>query len=289
MPDWAHSLPEYIAKLQKELSTEPDSLGEEMWQEAHDPEANPEITWDATVRVSDELCNEEKDFIQKRKHHTRIALAHYLDIPEAEIYPDDVPTIALCGSGGGLRALVAGSSSYHSAQESGLFDCATYTAGVSGSCWLQTLYHSTLANQNFSKLLQHLKNRINIHIAFPPPVLQMITSAPTHKFLLSGGYEKWKGAKNAEFGLVDVYGLLLGARLLVPKGELGVEPRNLKISKQRGHLESGAHPLPIYTAVRHELPAEETVEKDFRRCSIQEEAKKEAWFQWFEYGILYFS
>ena len=282
VPEWAQSLPAYIAKLQRELSTDPGTLGEEMWRDAQDPLVNPEITRDAAVRVSEELCHAEKDFIHNRKRHTTKALASYLDIPELEMHPDDVPTIALCGSGGGLRALVAGSSSYLSAQEAGLFDCATYTAGVSGSCWLQALYHSNITDQDFGKLLRHLQNRINIHIAFPPPVLNLVTSAPTHKYLLSGAFEKWKGVQNAEFGLVDVYGLLLGARLMVPKGELDVRPENLKISNQKKHLRTGAHPMPIYTAVRHEIPAQETLDKNHPNSSLQEKAKKEAWFQWFE-------
>ena len=45
--------------------------------------------------------------------------------------------------------------------------------------------------------------------------------------------EKLKGDPKAEFGIVDVYGVLLAARLLVPKGELGVNDNDLKISNQR--------------------------------------------------------
>lgn len=44
--------------------------------------------------------------------YTARALAKYLEIPEADVDPRDVPTIAVCGSGGGLRALVAGAASY---------------------------------------------------------------------------------------------------------------------------------------------------------------------------------
>lgn len=279
VPDWVRILPGFMTKLQTELSMSPGSLADEIWREANDPEINPEILWDARVRISGDLCDEEKEFLRKRKLHVRHALAKYLGLEEKHIHPDDVPTIAMCGSGGGLRALVAGSSSYLSAQEAGLFDCITYTAGVSGSCWLQTLYYSSIAGQSHERLINHLKHRLGLHIAYPPPALAMINSAPTNKFLLTGVVEKFRGVPGAEFGIVDIYGLLLAARLMVPKGELDLDDRDLKLSNQRRFVDSGAHPLPIYTAVRHEIPPDEDSSEAARNEARE---KQEAWFQWFE-------
>ncbi|KAI4170143.1 MAG: hypothetical protein LQ343_005149 [Gyalolechia ehrenbergii] len=287
LPDWTLDLPGYFSKLQRELEMAPGSLAEEIWEEAQDPALNPEIARVAKVRISKDLCKEEKMFRRKRARYTTRALAKYLGIPEADVDPEDVPTIAVCGSGGGLRALVAGTSSYLSAQEAGLFDCVTYTAGVSGSCWAQALYYSTIGNQSFGTLLHHLKRRIGTHIAYPPAALSLLTAAPTNKFLLSGILEKVKGDPTAELGLVDVYGILLAARLLVPRGELGVDSRNLKLSNQQIYVQDGAHPLPIYTAVRHEIPVEENEQGDVNGVeaaspATKEKAKQEAWFQWFE-------
>ncbi|KAK4992084.1 hypothetical protein LTR66_006381 [Elasticomyces elasticus] len=281
MPTWFKLIPVFINKLQDELSMAPGSLAEEIWWEAHDPEINPEILWDASVRMSNDLCGEEKDFLRKRRAQTTKALAKYLDVPERDVHPDDVPTIAICGSGGGLRALVAGTSSYLSAQEDGLFDCTTYTAGVSGSCWLQTLFYSSMAQQSHEKLIQHLKHRLGVHIAFPPAALGLLSSAPTNKHILSGLVEKLRGVPEADFGLVDVYGVLLAARLLVPKGDLNVDDYDLKISNQRRYTDEGQYPLPIYTAVRHEIPKEDQF--DGTRAEMREKARKEAWFQWFEW------
>ncbi|KAL1386451.1 phospholipase-like protein A2 [Phyllosticta capitalensis] len=274
VPDWVRMLPAFITKLQNELSMAPGSLAEEIWYEANDPEVNPEIVWDARVRISSNLCDEEQRFLQTRKLHLRHALARYLDLDEDEIHPDDIPTIAMCGSGGGLRALVATSSSYLSANEAGLFDCVTYTAGVSGSCWLQALYYSSITGQCHQRLINHLKHRLGLHICYPPPALAMISSAPTNKYLLSGMVEKFKGVPGADFGIVDIYGLLLAARLMVPKGELGIDYADMKISNQRRYVDKGMFPLPIYTAVRHEIPPEE---------QDSDGSKKEPWFQWFEF------
>ena len=294
LPSWARMIPDAIQKLQFEVSMKPGTLADEVWQEAHDADMNPEILWDATVRVGDDLCREEKAFRRKRQAHVIKALAKYLEIEENDVYPEDVPVIAMCGSGGGLRALVAGTSSYLSAQEAGLFDCVTYTAGVSGSCWLQALYNSSIAGQDHERLIHHLKSRIGTHIAFPPDALKLVTSAPTNKFLLSGYIEKLKGDPKADFGLVDVYGLLLAARLLVPHGDLAVCDRDLKLSNQRALVDDGKHPLPIYTAVRHEIPLDEAAEKVDQRHKnerdgqslkekVKEKARQEAWFQWFEF------
>ena len=282
VPDWAKMLPGFVTKLQRELSMAPGSLAEEIWYEANNPETHPEITWDASVRVSNELCAEEKNFLEKRGKFTKRALARYLDIPEDKIHPDDVPVIAVCGSGGGLRALVAGTASYLSAHEEGLFDCVTYTAGVSGSCWLQTLYYSNITERSHSRLIRHLKNRLGVHIAYPPDALDLVASAPTNKYLLSGLVEKAKGTPDAEFGIVDIYGVLLAGRLLVPKGELSVDENDFKLSNQRKYTDDGSQPLPIYTAVRHEIPLAEQIDtKD--PIAAEAKARKEAWFQWFEY------
>ena len=288
IPEWAQALPGYASKLQREVEMAPGSLADEIWQESEDMYINPEVSYRASVRIGKELCPEETAFQTSRKQYTARALAKYLDIPEKDINASDVPTIAICGSGGGLRALVAGAGSYLSAQEAGLFDCVTYTAGVSGSCWLQILYNSSLGGQRYERIIEHLKRRIGIHIAFPPTALGLLTTAPTNKFLLSGFLEKLKGDPTAEFGLVDVYGLLLAARLLVPRFDLGVFDRDLKLSNQRSYIDNGAHPLPIYTAVRHEIPLDEQKSKQEKIESIaseesKEKAKQEAWFQWFEF------
>ncbi|KAA8573354.1 hypothetical protein EYC84_003838 [Monilinia fructicola] len=193
MPEWAKVLPGYIEKLRRELNMAPGSLADDIWKEAQNPEINPEIEYAASVRVSDDICDEEKQFLQNRKLATRIALAKYLGLPEESVHPDDVPCIAMVGSGGGLRALVAGTGSMLAAAEDGLFDCVTYTAGVSGSCWLQSLFNSSLGERRLDRLVNHLKARIGIHIAYPVDALAALNSAPTNKFLLSGFVEKLKG------------------------------------------------------------------------------------------------
>ncbi|KAF4959202.1 hypothetical protein FGADI_1846 [Fusarium gaditjirri] len=284
LPEWSRLIPGYIRKLQHELSMSPGSLADEIWQDAHDPLIHPEIRYSAKVRVSPNLCDEEKEFLSRRKRVARIGLAKYLGLKEEDVHPDDVPTIAMCGSGGGLRALIAGTGSILATEEDGLFDCVTYTSGVSGSCWLQALSLTSFNKGNIRNLLEHLKARASTHIAYPPVAFQALASMPTNKYLLSGMVEKLKGDPKADFGLVDVYGVLLAARYLVPKGDLGVNDRDFKLSNQRQYVQYGQLPMPIYTAVRHEIPdlPEAAKQGPIEAEIAKEKAKKEAWFQWYE-------
>lgn len=285
LPDWSKFIPGYVRKLQRELDMAPGSLANEIWAEAHDPSIHPEVQYSAKVRVSEHLCDDEKTFLSRRRKFTAAALARYLGLDESEVDPDDVPVIAISGSGGGLRALVAGTGSFLATAEDGLFDCVTYTSGVSGSCWLQSLYNSSITGNDFQRSIDHLRARLGIHIAYPPTAFSSLVSAPTNKYLLAGLVEKLKGDTGARIGLVDAYGMLLAARLLVPKGELGVNMKDFKLSNQREYIQFGQNPMPIYTAVRHEIPELEEKEPDDTRPVSEEakdRAKKEAWFQWFE-------
>lgn len=162
LPDWSMGLPDWISRLQKELNMEPGSLAHEILLEARDPAVNPEVNWDASVRLSPDLCDDERSFLVKRRQFTRQALANYLDIPVEDIHEDDVPIIATTGSGGGLRALVASTGYYSALKETGLFDCVTYTAGVSGTCWLQSLYMSSIGQQSFDRIAEHVRDRISM-------------------------------------------------------------------------------------------------------------------------------
>lgn len=129
----------------------------------------------------------------------------------------------------------------------------------------------------------------DVHIAYPPAALELLDVAPTNKYLLRGLVEKLKMG-SASLGMVDLYGLLVGARLLVPKDEKSVNNMDLKMSNQRMYIDDGSQPMPIYTAVRHEIPtvgAENEVnrmidQKEKEEAIEQDKKDPESFFQWFE-------
>lgn len=96
---------------------------------------------------------------------------------------------------------------------------------------------------------------------------------------------------NSPYSLVDLYGLLLAARLLVPSDpNAELHHEDLKLSQQQSVVNDGSQPLPIYTAVRHEIPTvgaineeNKTIDEGEKSKAIEEDAKSaESWFQWFE-------
>ena len=108
-------------------------------------------------------------------------------------------------------------------------------------------------------------------------------------------------------GIVDIFGTLVSSRILVPANELDVRDDWLKLSNQRKYIDDGSEPLPIYTAVRHEIPVK-TASKDEKEKETKngeglkdlgstgdntldvvgekhqdlQRARDESWFQWFE-------
>jgi cytosolic phospholipase A2 len=100
----------------------------------------PELEHDAHLRRNNNLSKEEEAFVTARKAYIAKSgiLKRFLQLPEdEEVHEDDVPQIALGGSGGGYRACLGFMSVIEQMQEhdTGLWDLIMYVAGVSGSCW----------------------------------------------------------------------------------------------------------------------------------------------------------
>uniref|UniRef100_A0A8B9PCH3 Phospholipase A2 n=1 Tax=Apteryx owenii TaxID=8824 RepID=A0A8B9PCH3_APTOW len=97
-------------------------------------------TWDLDIRLGFDLCKEEREFLDRRKKIVSEALKKALNLKESP-GKDEVPVMAVLGSGGGMRALTSFYGSLAGLQQLGLLDAAIYLCGVSGSTWcLSTLY-----------------------------------------------------------------------------------------------------------------------------------------------------
>jgi cytosolic phospholipase A2 len=177
-------------------------------------------------------------------------------------------------------------------------------AGVSGSCWAINTY-LTYGERSIEKMIKHFKARLGTSFTDPAAALPLFMEPPTNKYLLRGLVERFKQGYT-ELGIVDIFGTLVSSRLLVPANEHDVRDDWLKLSNQRKCVDDGSEPLPIYTAVRHEIPVkpvskeekkekpkDATPEKNLRLTGdanlveekdqhVQQRAREESWFQWFE-------
>jgi phospholipase A2 len=89
---------------------------------------------------------------------------------------------------------------------------------------------------------------------FAIPFSEVLISSHTPQYLLSGLLLK----ANAPLGavsLTDIYGTLISSRLFIPTDINTLDPDNLSLHKFRRFVDDGAMPLPIFTAIQHEIPA----------------------------------
>lgn len=149
-------------------------------------------------------------------------------------------------------------------------------------------------------MIDHFKARLGKSFTDPYATFPLMMERPTNKYLLRGLVERFKEGYT-ELGMVDIYGTLVSSRILVPANELDIRDDWLKLSNQRRYCDDGTEPLPIYTAVRHEIPRQ--VKKEEKKeengevkdlgstgddktvvaeAELQQKAREESWFQWFE-------
>lgn len=104
---------------------------------------NPSKIYDATVWTVSR-CRTMRGKLVKLKEWATLwdlTVLHCNDVTERMFFPVwlcvvlQVPVIAIAGSGGGFRAMVGFSGVMKALYESGVLDCATYVAGLSGSTW----------------------------------------------------------------------------------------------------------------------------------------------------------
>lgn len=110
------------------------SLESRLTKELDDPTRFPEIAQQAVVRKGSDLCPEETAYLAVRKARIRDKFARYMGLDAAQVHPDDIPTVAFGGSGGGYRAMLAFLGYSLAMKQAGMWDLLTYVAGVSGSC-----------------------------------------------------------------------------------------------------------------------------------------------------------
>lgn len=198
-PESVLNIQSQIQALLLEVGRGPGSLYSEIME---DSEKAPEASWDAHVRLGEELCVAERAYLRERKRRMRSSFAKFIGVEDCEVVEDDIPIVAIAGSGGGKRPLsspfflrvltaLAGYramtntiGSLVGAKESGLLNCVTYIAGISGSCWALGVLYSGIPNTSslpdLHSVAEHIKDRVSKSF-LDIVTLELLTTPPTNK------------------------------------------------------------------------------------------------------------
>ncbi|GAA5918331.1 hypothetical protein JCM6882_008216 [Rhodosporidiobolus microsporus] len=291
LSSWSKSLASLRStfdKFQDELSLGPGSTYARIIAEGKDPAVHPELQFDASVRLGNDLALSERAYLRNRREAMKAAFARMVGVPLEEVDTRDLPVVAIAASGGGYRAMLNTVSSLTAAKESGLWDVVSFISGVSGSCWaLNTIY--SLGGGSPSWTLQHLRQRVKEPFLQPETLLSLLDVDDAASRAILTSIILKEASKGGDISLVDAYGTLVSTRLYVPDKSSSVPPpaqplsvRALKTSTQRIFLDDGENPLPIYCTVRHDLPSASSIEAAQKEGKSDQEIVSEGKWTWFE-------
>lgn len=228
-----------VSSLKETIGEFSDDIADE-WFCTHIHKEDP-----ALVRFADfdELCDAEHKFTHQRLAHVQQGLHKLLN---KEIPANKIPRIALCCSGGGHRAMLFTYGILKGFKDTGLLDCTTYMAGLSGSTWAMATW---IASQK--SLDEYLAS-------LPDKLYQGLEGVKNPKLLYELAKQLVTKAMHGQLiSMIDVYGPTLANTLLT---DAGLERLNITLSDSHAHIADGSIPLPIYTAVTPNIEPYEWLE-----------------------------
>ncbi|XP_067334193.1 cytosolic phospholipase A2 gamma-like isoform X2 [Channa argus] len=169
------------------------------------------------IRQSQSLCTGEQDYVNRRKQ----AILESLSSLEMNCTLDDVPHIALLGSGGGQRAAIGLVGSLYQLEKDSLLDTLLYLGGVSGSTWSMT---SVYSDPEWSTNMDTAVSRLLGHAVNLEEALAWLSDR----------------AKEEDFSLSDIWGVLTSAGIMKH-----MDPRHFSDEASR----NSTNPYPIYGAI----------------------------------------
>uniref|UniRef100_A0A8C2IRI6 Phospholipase A2 n=1 Tax=Cyprinus carpio TaxID=7962 RepID=A0A8C2IRI6_CYPCA len=190
------------------------------------------------LRFSLDLCPKEKLYKQHRRDRVMLGIKKLLHMEEPSSLPSsahEVPVIAVLGSGGGFRAMVGFSGVMKALNESGVLDCVTYVAGLSGSTWyMSALYsHPEFPTKGLEQINQELMNRVSSN-----PLRLLL---PKH--ITNYVHALWsKKATGQPVTFTDIFGMLIGETLIPSR-------MDTKLSELQEKINEAQAPLPLFTCL----------------------------------------
>ncbi|XP_069094429.1 cytosolic phospholipase A2 gamma-like isoform X2 [Pleurodeles waltl] len=175
------------------------------------------------IRWSKELSDGEKAATRERKK----IVAECLRRNSIKCDLDKVPCVALLGSGGGVRAMIALMGTLSELGSEDLLDSIMYLCGVSGSTWCMSLIYEDI---NWSKNVKERENKLREDLNKPS------------KNLLSVWQKIQHALEEGMCSLTILWSYIIGSHMIK-------EINENSLSKQKRACVNGVNPYPIYAAV----------------------------------------
>ncbi|CAI5790431.1 cytosolic phospholipase A2 gamma-like [Podarcis lilfordi] len=175
------------------------------------------------VRIIQTLTQGEQAAVASRKETVKKCLAK-LGIPHDV---DKTPNIAVLGSGGGLRAMIALYGTLTELKKYDLLECIMYLVGVSGSTWCMSALYK---NEDWAEKVEALEK------------LQKETLVNGKWDLKKATEAALEASKDEHYSLTDFWSYFIVYKMLKELDE-----RNL--TEHKRSCENGKNPYPIYAAV----------------------------------------
>ncbi|XP_071202452.1 cytosolic phospholipase A2 isoform X1 [Salvelinus alpinus] len=197
-----------------------------------------EVCTNLDLRFSLALCDKEKLFRQARREKVTLGIKKLLDMEKPCFLPStpqEVPVIAIVGSGGGFRAMVGFSGVVKALYESGVLDCATYIAGLSGSTWyMSTLFsHPEFPSKGPKEINAELMKSVSsnpLRLLLPQHITNYIQALWSKK------------ANGQPVTFTDIFGMLIGETLIPAR-------MDTKLSELHEKVNEAQCPLPLFTCL----------------------------------------
>jgi len=190
----------------------------------------------AHIRVSKQLCDQEKAYLDARIPKVKDALEKLLN---KKLNGSYVPKIALINSGGGARSLVSCIGFHIGAQEIGILDAITYDVGLSGGAWFVALWMQSGKDIHaFKQLMQPLMQN------------DLFISDTANAKLFADALIVRFGLRQP-VTLVNSWGALIANRYLSMYGD---KRHQMMLSDIAEHIKDGSVPFPILSTTGGYVP-----------------------------------
>ena len=187
------------------------------------------IKFPATVQLSTSLCPEEKLYLKNRQPFIQKSLEEFLNI---KLTDQNTPRIALCTSGGGLRAMFSTLGALSAFEQLNILNSISYIASLSGSAFALSSWiaHKCSVKDIKEILCQEFQQAFTADFEITEVLKTGITR------LLYG----------QKLSPVNLFGALVANRIF---SSFNREAYHIKLSDSVNTLASGKFPFPIYTAI----------------------------------------